>query len=127
MNAETTVLVQNRDRAYEAWHNCHDGVGPLQVMDLMAACGKKRFIKYIHDDILPPGSTIGCHQHAGDGPFEEWYLVLSGGGIMELDGKELVMKPGDISGCFTNGRHGIRNAGKEALRLIVICASAIRE
>lgn len=126
MNLETTMFISNQDRAYEQWHKCHDGEGPLKVMDLIAARGKKQFIKFIHDDVIPPGSTIGDHPHRGEAPFEEWYLVLSGEGIMQLDGKEYVMKPGDISGCFANGHHGIRNTGKEDLRLIVICASAIQ-
>ena len=82
-------------------------------------------MKFIHDDIIPPGSSFGYHQHKSDGPVEEFYFCISGHGVMTLDGREYDMGPGDISVCRANGSHGVRNTGKDDMRIIVICASPL--
>ena len=122
MSRATTVFIGNQPE-YTKCNQCHGGEGPFLLKDIIGARKEKLFIKWIHDDIVPPGSSFGYHQHKSESPFEEWYLVLSGEGVMQLDGKDQVMKAGDISACFANGQHGIKNAGKEDLRLLVICAS----
>ena len=109
---------------------CHGGEGEWYFRDLLAplAASEILFIKFIHDDIIPPGSTFGAHCHGGDagGPEEEWYYCLSGRGVMMLDGREHEMTAGDLAVCYAGGCHGLRNTGSEAMRIIVICASPCR-
>lgn len=125
MSTGTTAFINNQHQTYQTLEKCHDGEGPLMLKDVIGAFGKWQFIKFIHDDIIPPGTTIGYHQHACSSPFEEWYYVLSGEGIMQLDGEDHRMRPGDISVCFANGHHGIKNTGTENLRILVICAAPL--
>lgn len=122
---KTTVFFENFQAPYSEGENCHGGVGKFLLRDLIGGCQEPRFIKFIHDDIIPPGSTFGHHRHEAEAPLEEWYLCLSGEGIMSLDSEEFSMRPGDISCCFCGGMHGIRNTGKEDLRILVIYAAAI--
>ena len=126
MSGKTTVLINNQ-REYATYEKCHGGEGPFLFKDLLGALDEKRFIKYIHDDVIPPGSTFGNHQHPCDGVFEEWYFVISGRGVMQLDGREYEMRAGDISGCFAKGCHGIKNTGTDNLRILVICATSLTQ
>lgn len=125
----TTDFIDNKSEVYQTLEKCHDGQGPFQLKDIIKAMpsGGKQYIKFIHDDVISPGSTFGYHKHESDQYMEEWYYCISGRGIMQLDGKEYAMAAGDISVCRANGSHGIINNGPEDLRIIVIYASPIRD
>jgi mannose-6-phosphate isomerase-like protein (cupin superfamily) len=60
-----------------------------------------------------PGEWLGLHRHA---PAEVYY-VFAGAGLMSLDGREIPVKAG--SAVFIPGmaEHGIRQTGKDLLRL----------
>lgn len=121
MNPQTTQFIGNQGLEFRQLERCHDGVGAIGFKDLIARADPKLAVKFIHYDVIPPGASIGEHRH--DEPaMEEWYLCLEGEGIMTLDGKDITMKPGDVSVCRTGGSHGLRNAGEKELRLIVIGA-----
>lgn len=124
---ETTKFIKEKNKDYNLRETpCHNGEGPWKIKDIIQSVDKKLFIRFIHDDIILPGSSFGYHQHKSDEPEEEWYLCLSGNGVMTLDDKDYDMGPGDISVCYANGFHGIKNTGKEDMRIIVICASPIK-
>ena len=106
-------------------YNCHDGVGPFLFHDMIQAADKM-YIKFIHDNTIPPKSTFGYHEHT-EANIEEWYYCVSGSGIMQLDDKEYPLTPGDLCVCRTNGKHGLINNSEEDLRIIVICASELTE
>jgi len=74
-------------------------------------------VRFVHDDILPPGSSIGVHRHTGD---QEYYYVVSGYGVITLDGKEHEVSAGDVAVVFPGGSHGLANRSTEGLRIIVI-------
>lgn len=120
---ETTKFVSNQGKSYINYEKCHDGEGAIQFLDVIKDVDRKLFIKGIHDDIIPPGTSIGHHQHKYYLVEEEWYFCLEGEGIMTLDGKDYPMKPGDISVCYANGFHGLKNTGSKNMRIIVIDAS----
>ena len=123
---KTTEFIDNKTMEYGEREKCHDGIGIYKIKDLIGKMSKenRQYIKFIHDDIIPPGSTFGNHMHKSDKPVEEWYYCLSGKGLMHLDGAEHDFLPGDICVCRANGTHGLVNASKdEDLRIIVIYAS----
>ncbi|MGI5868204.1 MAG: cupin domain-containing protein [Kiritimatiellia bacterium] len=107
---------------------CHGGEGPWKFMDYLAKLDpetkKASLIKYIHDDILPPGSAFGVHSHPQTDKVEEWYVCLEGEGTMVLDGVETPFCAGQANVCRGGGSHGIRNTGKKNMRFLVILASA---
>ena len=121
----TTEFIKSAE--YVDHDKCHDGVGIYRCKDLIKAMDKsgRQYIKFIHDDIVLPGTTFGNHMHKSDTPLEEWYYCISGKGVMHLDGKEYDFLPGDISVCRANGTHGLVNNTDEDLRIIVIYASPI--
>jgi len=123
---EKTKFIAHKDHELQTTP-CHGGEGLWYFRDMMWAVDRKDrlFIKYIHSDIIPPGSSFGYHQHDAP-PEEEWYICISGHGVMTLDGKDYDMGPGDISVCYGNGFHALKNTGNEDIRLVVIYASAIK-
>ena len=62
---------------------------------------------------LGPGDWLGLHRHAPP----ETYYVLTGAGIVSLDGREIAVRAG--SAVFIPGmaEHGVRQTGAEVLRL----------
>lgn len=121
----TTFLIERQAMAHREVQRCHDGEGPMGATFVLG--GKQfegRCIRFLHDNILPPGSSIGYHRHDSG---EEYYLVLSGHGTMQLDGEEYPIGPGDISAVFAGGSHGLINDGDEDMRLIVFFAAVAEQ
>ena len=100
---------------------CHGGKGALDWTEVLAPEQLKgRGLRYVHDDILAPGVSIGVHPHHDD---EEYYYIISGRGVMTLDGKEYEVKAGDITGIAPGGTHGLFNNSEDDLRILVVCIS----
>jgi mannose-6-phosphate isomerase-like protein (cupin superfamily) len=120
----TTMMCRREEMTRKPLPNCHDGKGALDWTNVLGGESiKGRTLNWIHDDILPAGVTIGVHPHKDD---EEYYYVLSGRGVMTLDGKRHEVKAGDITAVFPGGSHGLENTSKEDLRVIVISVKAAR-
>lgn len=64
---------------------------------------------------LKPGSAIGYHRQAED----EIYYVLSGRGLMTLDGKEHEVGPGTAILTRTGSSHGLKQVGSDDLVIII--------
>ncbi|MGI6686732.1 MAG: cupin domain-containing protein [Bacillota bacterium] len=67
--------------------------------------------------ILPPGSTIGYHQHSGE--FEVYY-ILKGKGQLILNGNVIELNPGDMTCCGDGDSHGLENVGEGNLEYIAV-------
>ncbi|HEY5561508.1 MAG TPA: cupin domain-containing protein [Clostridiaceae bacterium] len=96
--------------------NCHGGEGVLKHISLYEdkdLLSKLRFINYT---ILPAGTSIGLHGHGND---EEIYIILEGQGIMEVDGEEKAVSPGDVILNKPYGEHGLKNNSNSDLKILV--------
>jgi mannose-6-phosphate isomerase-like protein (cupin superfamily) len=62
-----------------------------------------------------PGSAIGYHLQRED----EIYYVLSGRGMMTIDGKEFEVGPGDAVLTRPGSSHGLKQVGKEDLVILI--------
>jgi mannose-6-phosphate isomerase-like protein (cupin superfamily) len=62
-----------------------------------------------------PGSAIGYHMQRED----EIYYVLSGRGMMTIDGKEFEVGPGDAVLTRPGSSHGLKQIGKEDLVILI--------
>ena len=121
MSEKTTLIKRQAEMVRKPLPNCHDGEGALDwtnVLDGEDVAG--RHLNFIHDDILPPGASIGVHRHEHD---EEYYYVVSGRGMMTLDGEQLRVEAGDITAVYPGGTHGLENDTDEDLRIIVVSVS----
>lgn len=64
---------------------------------------------------LKPGSGIGYHKQTED----EIYYVLSGRGVMTLDGKEVEVGPGTAVLTRTGSSHGLKQVGADDLVILI--------
>ncbi len=121
--SKTTEMLRAGEHEFNE-EPCHGGKGAWYFKDIIQNASEKKIIRYIHDDILPPGSSFGVHSHAREAGCieEEWYICLSGHGTMILDGKEMPFGEGDANVCRNGGSHGIYNNSRENMRFLVIYA-----
>lgn len=99
-------------------NRCHDGEGDLICQVVLDTADSQLGIRYMHHDWLEPGASIGEHLHQGT---EELYFIVSGSGLMLLDGKCIPVGPGDVSLVESGHTHGITNNTKNLLEILVLC------
>jgi len=120
----TTLHKPKSDQTRRPLPNCHDGEGALDCTEVLGHVDLVgRSLRFVHDDILAPGVTIGVHTHTDD---EEVYYILDGTGTMTLDGQTYAVGPGDVTVVFPGGRHSLANTGDTELRMIVVAAGTNR-
>jgi mannose-6-phosphate isomerase-like protein (cupin superfamily) len=68
--------------------------------------------------IVPAGADIGVHTHGPDN--QEIYVIMSGRGLMHLDGDDFEVGTGHVIVNRPGGTHGLKNTGDEDLTLVVI-------
>ncbi|NRA37507.1 MAG: cupin domain-containing protein [Planctomycetes bacterium] len=115
---QTTLIKKKNDMPSQEFAHCHEGVGSILwtgVLDHQDPGGE--ILHFIHDDVLPPGTSIGIHQHTDE---TEYYYIISGNGVMTLDGVEHAVSAGDITAVYPGGSHGLENRSQTDLRIIVI-------
>ena len=83
-------------------------------MDMQMANGAGRLFA---QTIIPPGSSVGVHKHEGD---SEVYYILEGKALVNDNGTEVEVGPGDINFCADGDSHGIENIGTADLKYIAI-------
>ena len=98
----------------------HGGRGEYLVRTLLEGVPGSAF-KYVRDLTLYPDSSIGVHPHSGD---DEIYFVVSGTGVMLVDGEEQTVGPGSVVLTPSGSTHGLRNDGTGDLRIFVACAKS---
>lgn len=116
--AQTTMLKRRAEMRSGPLERCHDGQGALDWWEVLhegdAGCAA---MWLFHDDVLPPGASIGVHRHERE---TEYYYILEGRGTMTLDGERFTVESGDLAAVFPGGSHGLVNDGPEPMRIIVV-------
>lgn len=120
MPAATTAFHPRPNGERSRHEGCHGGVGPFLSYDLLGRPPRDGHLQFLHDNIIPPGSTFGMHHHDRPADMEEWYYCLEGEGVLILDGHEHPFRPGDLGVCRSGGSHGLRNDGTQQLRVLVM-------
>jgi mannose-6-phosphate isomerase-like protein (cupin superfamily) len=95
----------------------HGGTTPIRFQRVTDRA-RGSSCNFIDFSIVPPGADIGLHTHTLDN--EEIYVVISGRGLMRLDGREFEVGPGHVIVNRPGGTHALRNTGDIDLRLVVV-------
>ena len=100
--------------------NAHGGKGDI----LFRRCWNKDSFKtnweFIDHCILPPGTSIGYHQH---NMIEEVYFLVSGNGRATVNDTTWDVKAGDAIPCTSGDSHGLFNSSNREIELIVFSAA----
>ncbi len=94
------------------------GVGEVYVYDIVSKeelLGHGRLYAKL---VLPPGSSIGWHQHVGE--TEPYYILYGEGDFTDTDGTVTKVHAGDICTIAVNGWHSLANNSTEDLALIAL-------
>lgn len=97
--------------------NAQNGKGSVYFHDWLLAeeaCGHGRVFSKL---VIPPGASIGRHQHLGE--FEAFY-VLEGKATVTDGEEEVVLKSGDMNLCKEGDFHGVENCGEDNLILLAL-------
>ena len=119
MSPSTTAFHPRQTEERSQHLGCHGGISPYLSHDLLGRPPRVGYLQFLHDNLIPPGSTFGVHHHDRPLDMEEWYYCLEGEGTLILDGQEYPFRPGDLGVCRPGGSHGLNNGGSQALRVLV--------
>lgn len=98
----------------------HDGRGHVLAARVVEDFHVLSFTDLVH---VPPNATIGRHTHGND---IELYVIVSGEAVVELDGVEHVVGPGDVAMNRPWGTHALRpTAGSDVRMVVVTMAPAV--
>ena len=122
MKTQTAFSKKHDTMPHRPLEACHGGKGAVDWIGVLAEEDLPgRRLRFLHDDILQPGHSVGLHTHTHD---EEYYYFLSGRGVMTLNNHQIDVSAGDVTAVFPGGRHALENTGDQPMRFIVISVSA---
>ena len=108
------MLIKRNEMITEEKEKLRDGVGKASVCTLVN-CENEKNIRYLSQITLEPGSTVGKHNHVNE---TEYFVFLSGSGIVDDDGKEEQVNAGDVIITGKGAYHSVNNTGSVPLVFI---------
>mgnify|MGYP001554621519 CR=1 FL=1 len=106
-------IIQHDNEVSKTEPGTHNGGGETVGYSFFAGTPNMHLV--FRKRALKPGSGIGYHEQTED----EIYYVLSGRGIMTLDGKEVEVGPGTAILTRTGSSHGLKQTGAEDLVILI--------
>ena len=97
--------------------NARGGYGSIYSKDIFFEDDFGGSIANLIHVTVPPGSSVGYHEHSGD---EEVYFILEGNGKVRDDEVEYDVGPYDTVLTNSGHHHGIENTGSRDLKLLAI-------
>lgn len=110
--------VSNVENVPEEYMYDPDFQSKMKTVMLGDSVGSEKI--YVNIDFVEPGGeSVKYHSHSKQ---EEFFLIMSGEGILKTDGKEILIKTGDIfSKPAGKGiAHKFINSGSEILKILDI-------
>ena len=83
------------------------GEGKAEILHLVN-CENEKNIRLLAEVTLQPGCSIGNHSHDSE---TEYYLILSGNGVVNDNGVDVQIKAGDSIITGNGASHSISNTG----------------
>lgn len=111
------MIKRATDLTPEAVAGLRGGKGSVVMTKLIEGAefqGKGRLFSRM---VLPPGCSIGLHQHTGD---VEAFYILSGTGALDDNGTLTTVAAGDVVFTGNGESHAIENLGPDDLVFIAL-------
>lgn len=105
------MIVHRNEMSIETKEKMRGGEGTTTFVHFCDPA-QMRNARLLAEITLAPGASIGEHEHDAE---TEYYIILSGTGIVADDGIDKPVSRGDVVITGNGGRHSIRNAGQEPL------------
>ena len=107
------MVIHRNEMKVEKTERRFDGEGVIQYTHFVDM-GPEKIVKVLAEVNLNPGCSIGYHRHDSEIHF---YIVVSGTGLVNDDGKEVQVSAGDVTVTENGASHSIKNNGTEPLVL----------
>jgi mannose-6-phosphate isomerase-like protein (cupin superfamily) len=107
------VVVEHDSQVQTVEPGTHDGGGQTVGYSFFKNVPNLKLV--FRKRALKPGSGIGYHEQKED----EIYYVLSGRGVMTVDGKSFDVGPGTAVLTRPGSSHGLKQAGGEDLVILI--------
>lgn len=111
------MIIRHTDLKVDVHEEFRGGKGSVTMehfLDQAKANGTGRLFA---KSSIPPGSSVGLHKHEGDC---EVYYILEGKALVNDNGTEVELGPGDCNFCPDGGSHAIENIGSGTLTYIAL-------
>ena len=95
----------------------HGGTGPIEFRRLLKQADFQTSVDFVDYTVIPPGSTIGRHTHAGN---EEIYFIVAGRPSVTVNGNERRLEPGSIAVVRSGQTHELVNDTTSDVAIFVI-------
>jgi len=105
------MIINRSGMKVENKEKMRDGNGITTITHLVN-CENEKNVRLIAEITLPPGASIGEHRHDSE---TEYYLILSGTGLVNDNGKDIEVKAGDTIVTGGGASHSIANNGNVPL------------
>ena len=113
-NDTTKYILQNDVEVAKNEPGTHNGGG--ETIGYNFFTNAKNLKTVFRKRVLKPGSSIGYHLQKED----EIYYVISGNGIMEMNGETFPIKPGDAILTRPGSSHGIKPNNNNDLTILIV-------
>lgn len=100
--------------------NSHDGTGFIKKKRAYNSTDFSTNIDFIDYIEVPPGTSIGIHQHEDN---EEIYFIIEGTGTMFGAEGTSSIKGGDVIVNPINGIHGLKNTSQAFIKIFIFQVS----
>ena len=94
-----------------------NGKGLIHIKELTDKAGLYDHGRLFAPVKVNPVCSIGYHTHEHE---TEFYYIIKGEGVFNDNGKEIVVRPGDICATGYGEVHGLENRGTEPVELIAL-------
>jgi len=105
------MVIQRKEMKAEDKERMRDGDGIAHLTYLLDADTEKN-ARMFAEVVLNPGCSIGYHPHDAE---TEYYFILSGTGVVNDNGSEKNIGPGDAMITGNGMSHSIKNNGSVPL------------
>jgi mannose-6-phosphate isomerase-like protein (cupin superfamily) len=107
------MLIKRNEMKTEIKDKTRGGEGKTELVHLVD-CANEKNIRMLAEITLKPGCSIGSHSHENE---TEYFLILSGEGLVNDNGTEKPVKSGDTVITGNGASHSITNNGSVPLVL----------
>ena len=94
-----------------------EGKGLIHVKDLTDQKGLYGHGRLFTHTVVDPGCSIGYHTHDHE---TEFYYIVKGEAVFNDNGKEVILRAGDIGATGYGEGHGLENRTNEPVEMIAL-------
>ncbi|MDR2019373.1 MAG: cupin domain-containing protein [Treponema sp.] len=105
------MVIRRNEMKIEQKEKMRDGEGTVTITHFVDG-GSMQNARMLAELSLPPKASIGCHQHNNE---TEYFTFVSGTGVVNDNGREIPVKPGDVMVTGSGASHSVKNTGTETL------------